>query len=199
VLIIGSAYVYRDSEAPLTESDACGPLESYGFSKLFQELIASQEEFHGHLDVVVARTFNAFGPGQSTEYVIPRFASQIAGIEHNGRAGVLEIGNVANIRDFLDVRDAVSAYRLLAERGVSGGTYNVCTGEGRPVQAVLDSLLKMTTAEITLAKSDTVRRGDRARLVGDPSRLHTELGWAPQHEFETSVAVVLQDWRSRGA
>ena len=41
------------------------------------------------------------------------------------------VGDLSTRRDFCDVRDVVRAYRLLAERGVSGEIYNIASGRRR--------------------------------------------------------------------
>jgi GDP-4-dehydro-6-deoxy-D-mannose reductase len=75
------------------------------------DILLRQMAFTG-LNVVIFRPFNHTGPGQSMDYVVPAFASQIAKIEANLQPPVINIGNLEARRDFLHVNDVVNAYLL---------------------------------------------------------------------------------------
>ena len=95
-----------------------------------------------------------------------------------GRSGrSLTLGNDV-IRDYLHVTDVVRAYLLLAERGVPGDVYNVCSGVGVSARRLArDVLLQAgTTADIS-SDPALVRAADIPVLVGSPERLMRTTGW----------------------
>jgi len=108
------------------------------------------------------------------------------------------VGNLSPRRDFTDVRDVVRAYRLLAERGRSGEAYNVCTGTSTSVQEVMDRLLAMAGHEMHLSTDpELFRPADLVELRGDPSRIASDTGWAPNHVLDGTLVDLLEDWRKR--
>jgi GDP-4-dehydro-6-deoxy-D-mannose reductase len=108
------------------------------------------------------------------------------------------VGNLEAVRDFSDVRDVTAAYALLLERGERGGVYNVASGVGRRLGAVLDSLLararRPVRVEVEPARFRALEPG-RESLVGDPRRLEA-LGWRPAHAFEETLGDLLDAWRA---
>ena len=68
----------------------------------------------------VARPTNCIGPWQHPEKAVPRWATRAL------RGERLPVwGDGEQVRDWMFVEDAVSALRLLAERGERGAVYNV--------------------------------------------------------------------------
>src|SRR5688572_29687371 len=92
------------------------------------------------LRVVITRAFNHTGPGQTDRYVAPAFARQIAEIEAGARPAVIEVGELESRRDFTDVRDVVTAYRLALAVGRHGERFNVCSGEALAAGEILAHL-----------------------------------------------------------
>jgi len=197
VLVPSSGYVYPVSTKAQDETVPCAPTNAYGHSKLAQEVVAQHYAVTcPRLRIVVARTFNGFGPGQGDSYVVGAFASKIAALERSA-ASSFQTGNLDHVRDFIDVRDIVEAYLTLVERGVSGEAYNVCTGEPTEVALVLDILRGLATRPfdvVPAAKPDR-RSSDRRVLLGDPSKLKA-LGWTRRHQLRASLNDTLNSWRT---
>ncbi|MBV8151589.1 MAG: GDP-mannose 4,6-dehydratase, partial [Candidatus Eremiobacteraeota bacterium] len=130
IIFASTAEVYgsrASSEYPLRETADLRPRNPYGASKAAAEAMLGAAARSDDLDVVIARSFNHIGPGQSERFVVASFATQLARIARGG-GPQLFVGDLTPARDFLDVRDVVEAYRALALRGQSGEVYNVCSG-----------------------------------------------------------------------
>ena len=200
VLTVTSADIYgvvSTDELPLTESAPVRPVSPYAASKAAADLLALQAHLGHGQDVVRARSFNHLGPGQSDRFVCSALAARIAANELSGETEV-RAGNLSPRRDFTDVRDVVRAYRLLAERGRSGEAYNVCTGTSTSVQEVMDRLLAMAGHEMHLSTDpELFRPADLVELRGDPSRIASDTGWAPNHVLDGTLVDLLEDWRKR--
>jgi GDP-4-dehydro-6-deoxy-D-mannose reductase len=131
------------------------------------------------LEIIATRSFNHTGPGQTPVFVLPAFAKQCAEIKIGAREPVLRTGNLEVTRDFLDVRDVVEAYVMLADKGEPGATYNVCSGEGLALSSALESLVAMTGREVTVETDpDLLRPADVPVLTGDNARLVEKCGWS---------------------
>lgn len=200
VLVVGSAEEYglaRADEMPLREDQPFRPASPYAVSKVAQDLLGWQYYVSYGLPVVRVRPFNHTGPGQSDRFVVSAFARQIATIEAGLSDPVLRVGNLDTMRDFLDVRDVVAAYRIALTRGVPGSVYNVGRGEAISVRAVLETLLSMTDANIEVVSDSTrLRPSDLPVLVADTRALFEATGWSPAVSFRESVADTLNWWRA---
>jgi GDP-4-dehydro-6-deoxy-D-mannose reductase len=198
VLIPSSAMVYASSDRALREDDPLIPSSPYGLSKLAQELVANDPDLPQPASI--ARAFNHFGPRQDPRFAASGFARRIAEIEAGCLAPELLVGNLEARRDLTDVRDTVRAYRLILERGAPGRVYNVCSGRALSIGELLELLL--TRSRVTIrVKVDPARYrpNDQPLVVGDPTRLSTELGWVPEIPLEQTVDDLLAFWRAQTA
>jgi GDP-4-dehydro-6-deoxy-D-mannose reductase len=201
ILIVGSADAYglvKPTDLPVTEQTPFRPTNPYAVSKAAQDLLGLQYFLSHKLPIIRARPFNHIGPGQREGFVATDFAMQVARIEANRQPPTVTVGNLSARRDFSDVRDVVRAYDLLMQSGTPGEVYNICTGQSRAVQAVLDTLISLSHVPIEV-HVDPARLlpVDLPELRGDYSPLHAATGWEPVIPFERSLLDILNDWRSR--
>jgi GDP-4-dehydro-6-deoxy-D-mannose reductase len=199
VIVISSSavYGYRSDHTPCREDAIPAPATFYGLSKFAQETTALQYHRNYGLRLLVVRPFNLVGPGEGRMTLAGAVAFQVAALERSAMAGRVRVGNLDGVRDFVDVRDAVRAYRLLAEHGRSGAIYNVCSGRSVPARHVVDVLVARSRVpvevEMTLPKTC---EPDIAFQVGDPARLAADTQWAPSIPLERSLIDVLDHCRA---
>ncbi len=200
VIIASSADLYgiaSPASLPLTEGAPVQPRSPYGASKEAAEAIARQYQRGWGLDVVVVRPFNHIGPGQSQRFVAPAIAAKIAAAEAAG-GGEVTHGDLSPERDFTDVRDVVRAYRQIAVSGKAGATYNVCSGRAVAMSTILDSLVSMSTVDITTRPDPKlVRPVDLPVLRGSHAALTADTGWEPEISLTDTLSAVLDDARNR--
>lgn len=201
ILVTGSSAAYglvQPDDLPIRESLSFQPLSAYAVSKIAQEMLAYTHYARHGLPVIRTRAFNLTGPGQPPSLVCSAFARQIAEIEAGWIEPVLQVGNLTPQRDFVDVRDVVHAYHLVAQLGTAGQVYNVCSGRAVAVQTCLDQLLRLAKRSISLEQDPArTRPADIPVSVGDSSRLRELTGWQPTRSLEQSLADLLNDWRQR--
>lgn len=197
VLLVGSATVYgrvSPEELPLKEDRPVKPADHYSLSKAAQESLAPlyEESF----PIVVARPFNHTGPGQGRDFALPAFAAQIARIEAGRQEPVIRVGDLSARRDYLHVKDVVSAYTILLERA-NGGVFNVCSGTSETMAWWLDKLVEKARVpvRIEIDPSRVFPQGN-PRLEGDNSRLKS-LGWSRGSDASQVVDDLLEHWRQR--
>jgi GDP-4-dehydro-6-deoxy-D-mannose reductase len=183
VLVVGSGEQYGRhdaSELPLPEAAAQCPLSVYAASKAAQEVVALHAARAQGLRVIATRSFNHSGPGQASHFLLPALVTRALEARADGRTHV-PIGNREPIRDYLHAADVAAAYVALAERGVPGDVYNVCSGEGVTVgELAVDVLQRVgVRADITTDPS-LVRPVDLPALVGSPTKLQRTTGWSPR-------------------
>jgi GDP-4-dehydro-6-deoxy-D-mannose reductase len=198
VVLLSSAEAYGivdPARLPVKEDSPLRPVTPYAASKAAAELIGLQAALGYHLPVVRARPFNKIGPGQSPAFVVSALAQRVARAERDG-ADHIVVGNLSPRRDFLDVRDAVRAYRLLTLHGEPGQVYNVCSGHDVAVEDLAHRLLALAGADLRLVTDPALARPvDVPRMVGDTSRLIEATGWEPEIGLDQTLIDVLADWR----
>ncbi len=198
VLFVGSAEVYgrvTEVESPIHEDSRLKPVSFYGVSKASADLLAHSYFLRDGLDVVRVRPFNHIGPRQSSRFVCSSFARQIAAIEKGGEP-VIKTGNLESYRDFMDVRDTVSAYHSVMNKAHAGEVINVCAGQAVSIQSVLEILLGRSNISIRIERDPQLFRDEEPlRICGDPSLLHQRTGWSPQIMLEQTLSDLLSHWR----
>lgn len=186
-----------EGNIPISESTPLRPLNPYAVSKINQEFLSLQYHYSYGLDVVVLRPFNHTGAGQTTDFLIPSLASQIATIEKNQSDPILKVGNTDTVRDFTDVLDIVEAYILSFTRCKSGEIYNIGSGRGTSVDEIIRILTSLSTANIRLQKDQSkARKSDVPTLIADASKFIIATGWTPKIELTETLERVLNYWRA---
>lgn len=177
ILVAGSAEEYGQvlpQDLPLREDSPLRPRSPYGVSKAAASLMALREGLDDKgLDVLVTRTFNLTGPGQSDTFIASDFAHQVAKAAAAKLNSVtLNTGNLQLRRDFSPINLAVTAYRALIDHGQRGLAYNLCSGRAIPLSFIVDSLANISGLQISTSTDPKRLRGREApELRGDPSRL----------------------------
>jgi GDP-4-dehydro-6-deoxy-D-mannose reductase len=192
VLAVSTGEVYGNAEhIPTPEEAPVAPVSPYAASKAAAEVACTQARLTG-LDVVVARAFQHEGPGRDERFAIGSWTGQLAELELAG-GGVLHVGNLDVERDISDVRDVCRAYRLLLERSVEPGVYNVASGRAVRLARVVDLLVDLARVAVTVEEDpDRLRPADIPVQCGDAERLQKATGWKPQIPLEQTLADTLE-------
>lgn len=202
IIVISSAEVYGNvpaDELPITEGRVPMASSPYGASKIAAELAATfAHRAHGQR-VIIARPFNHLGLGQSPGFILPAVARQIA-IAERDRSAVIRLGNLDARRDMTSVTDVVRAYRMMAERGVDGATYNVCSDSTLSMRELVDTMVAMSVVPLTIElDEDRLRPSDIAVQCGSSARLRTATGWSPTADLDDVLRSVLNEWRGKAS
>lgn len=199
VIIIGSSDCYGiidKTDFKVPENYPLKPVSLYAVTKAINEYYACHYHLVNNLDVVLVRTFNHTGPRRPGEYALSGFARQIAEIEKGVKEPVLYTGNLNIVRDFLDVRDVVVAYRLALEKCRSGEIYNICSGKGYKLKDLLGILLSLSSAKVNIKTDDRlIRHFDLPCIVGDNSKFVKETGWKIMYDIRDTLKDLLDYYR----
>ena len=205
VLFVSSSDIYgffpgSKGNAPkaFAEEDPFHLASPYALSKFNGELMAG---FYGRwegLDIVIVRPFPHTGPGQSSDFVCSDWARQVIQIGRGSQEPVIRVGNLEAQRDFTDVRDTVRAYVLLLQKGRKGEVYNICRGRGIALREILETLLASASRNVRVEQDpEKLRKVDIPYLVGDNRKIIADTGWEPQISLQTTLADLLDYWRTR--
>ena len=188
----GAAYGMPNS-LPIREDHPLEPVSPYGVSKAAQDMLCFQYHANFALKIYRLRLFETTGPGKVGD--APNdFASQIARAESSDEPFV-KVGNLSTSRDISDVRDVVQAMQTVVEKGEPGEAYNVGRGSPMGIKDVLDKLLALSTAKVTVVIDKyRMRPSDEPVLYADNSKIR-KLGWEPHIPISQTLADLLDYWR----
>ena len=200
-----AAYGMAEAEA-MSEATPLDPCSPYARSKLAVEwMIHDFARAHG-MGYTLLRYFNAAGAdadGRHGEDHSPEshLIPLVLQVPLGQRDRIMVFGqdyptpDGTCIRDYVHTRDLASAH-LLAIAATAPGTgevYNIGTGNGQSVMQIIEACERVTGREI--AREIAPRRpGDPPRLVAEPAKLKSRLGWEPRYtDIEETVATAW-DW-----
>jgi dTDP-glucose 4,6-dehydratase len=166
---------------------------AYARSKALADDLA--RSYADRVDVVVARPTNCIGPWQHPEKAVPRWATRAL------RGERLPVwGDGAQVRDWMFVDDAVSALRLLAERGERGEVYNVGPqAEGVPNIEIARAVARAAGQDegcVYLSHYDRPQHDRRYAVATD--RI-AGLGWRSSRSLEAAIAETVEWYRENEA
>jgi GDP-4-dehydro-6-deoxy-D-mannose reductase len=201
ILAVSSGLIYGDPERPgevFDENTPLRPSSPYATSKAAADLVSYQYTKSAGLDIVRARPFNHFGPRQAPDFAVASFARQLAEIRRGARPPVLETGDLSAERDLTDVRDVVSAYLRLMDKGEKGEAYNVASGSRRSMREVLDRLVSLSGLKVELRlRSDLLRPTEPHHMQVKIDKLRAATGWQPRFSLDQTLHDTLAYWSER--
>jgi nucleoside-diphosphate-sugar epimerase len=191
LVVTSSSSIYGGSAdgRPCREDDAPRPRGGYAESKLEMERLCAGRLADGGA-VTVCRLFTVAGPGQRPDMAL---ASWIRAVLTGSPVPIF--GSPERSRDLLDVRDAVTALRALAERDARE-TVNIGTGVGHTLREMVTAIGRALGAE---PETDITPAAlvDPAATLADVSRLRRLTGLRPRTDLndlvERQVAEVAVD------
>ena len=201
ILLIGSSEEYGSVNTPdgvISEEQQLNPNNIYAATKAAQNRVGWIYHNAYGMKVISVRAFNHFGPGQLPQFVISDFCKQTAEIEGGLHEPVIRVGNLSAKRDFTDVRDIVCAYGALAEKGRYGETYNVGSGHAAEIRSILDIILSLSSADISVEiDKSRFRPVDVPVVQADIRKINADTGWKPEIDINDTIEDTLNYWRNK--
>jgi dTDP-glucose 4,6-dehydratase len=187
-LMVSTDEVYGSlgPEGFFTETTPLAPSSPYSASKAGADLLALAYAHTYGLDVVVTRCSNNYGPYQFPEKLIPLMV-----INALGDLPLPVYGDGKNVREWLHVDDHCSALLAVAERGRAGEVYNVGSSAEKPNIEIVERILAILKKPRSLMQFVKDRPGHDRRYAIDSTKLRSELGWKPVHQFEQGIEATV--------
>jgi nucleoside-diphosphate-sugar epimerase len=136
VIIASSCEVYGVAKLPNAEDAPLSPRSAYAMAKASVDLLAAICRQNAQ-DVVVARLFNTYGPGERPDAVIPAFCRDAL-----TKGTVLIEGSGRQRRDFSYLTDTVARLIELSAIDEPPGVINIGSGESHSILALAALLAK---------------------------------------------------------
>jgi UDP-glucose 4-epimerase len=202
----GAVYGNAGSE-PIREDAPKLPVNPYGASKLMIERILDDCRAAYGLNSVSLRYFNASGADPSgvigekrdvETHLIPRAMMALQG--YCGDFAVFgddyDTPDGTAVRDYVHVTDLAAAHLRALEAlmgGAAGGVYNLGTGQGYSVKAILTAIEQETGRSMNVPLKPR-RAGDPPVLVADPAAARSALGFRPVHSDLPAIIRTAWAW-----
>jgi UDP-glucose 4-epimerase len=188
VIFASSGAVYADSAEALSESSTIGPVDIYGWSKLFGEQLCQLNYNLHEMPIVVARLFNNYGPRETNPHIIPEIIQQLRSSD------TLKLGNISTVRDYIHTEDCAESLIRLAQAHTTGiSTVNVASGIGYTVQQVIELISKITGRSIQVnLESRRLRKFDKQIQVANIEKLIKLTNWQPEKTVEKGMENLLR-------
>lgn len=169
-----------DSKDKFSETTPYDPRSPYSASKAGSDHLV-RAYFHTYgLPVTLTNCSNNFGPLQFPEKLIPLTVTNLL----EGKP-VPVYGDGQNVRDWLYVEDHCRAIEAVLLSGQAGQTY--CVGgltEDISNLQVVKKICRLLGQPESMLQFVVDRQGHDRRYAVDWRRIHSELGWSPQHGFD---------------
>ena len=213
MIFSSTAAVYGSpANIPVSEQSPLLPINPYGASKMMSERILYDLSQSGAFEYIALRYFNVAGadaqgrlgqvyknPTHLITRAVKTAMGQFDSLQLFGTDDPTPDGTC--IRDYIHVTDLadahISALQHLMVEGKSS-VFNCGYGHGSSVQEVIDSVVRVTGAQLPVERSGR-RDGDPAELVADCSRIKEVLGWEPKHDDLDFIVSTAYEWEARRA
>ena len=186
---IGTSEIYGDIDVPFREDAAVNPISPYSVSKYTAERFCRIFHRSYGWPIVMLRPFNAYGPAQTPDRVVPEI------IVRAMRGEELAMTQGRQTREFNYVEDLAAGMLLAATTpGVEGELFNLGSGRELSMREVATTILRLLGDPIEPKFGALPDRPTEIwRMVSDSTKARERLSWEPGHTLEQGLQKTI-DW-----
>ncbi|MCW2382891.1 MULTISPECIES: GDP-mannose 4,6-dehydratase [unclassified Sphingobium] len=195
---------------PQTEDTPFYPRSPYGVAKLYAHWLTVNYRESFDIFGTSGILFNHESPLRGREFVTRKITDTVAKIAQ-GKAQLLELGNLDAKRDWGYAKDYVEGMRLMLQHDVPG-TYVLATNRTEPVRCFVELAFAHVGIELDWSGKEENEKGiDRKSgktlvrvnpifyrpaevdlLIGDAGKAERELGWTPKVKLEELAQLMME-------
>ena len=180
----GTSEIYGGNRVPFREDMPVSPLSPYSVAKYAGERYCRMFYDAYGWPIVMLRPFNAYGPRQSPDRIIPEvIVSSLLGIDVAMTEG-------RQTREFNYVEDLVDGFvrAALAGERAHGEVINLGCGEEHSMRDIAERIVHLMGDRISPRFGALEQRPTEIwRMFCDSSRARELLGWAPRHTLDEGL------------
>jgi len=182
---LGSFSEYGRMTSPATESQACSPINVYGFSKLcFKDI--SEIICEGKIPWSWVRPCYIYGQNDVKTRLVPTMIRKFVANE------TLTVDSCTSVVDFLHVDDFCTGIDAIIAAN-QNGVYNICSGTEIRVRDLIEKIRIISNTSSTVVfdpKLDRVKLSTYA--CGNPSKLKM-IGWSQTVSLDEGLQRLIAD------
>jgi len=179
-------------QTPQNEDTPFYPRSPYGVAKVYAHYLTVNYRESYDMYAVSGICFNHESPRRGKEFVTRKVTEHAAKIKL-GQATELRMGNLDADRDWGYAGDFVRAMWLMLQQD-EPRDYVIATGVAHTVRELCDIAFRrvgLDYNDYVVIDPTFLRPAEVDKLLGDPTRAKTELGWEPKVTFEEMVAMMV--------
>ncbi|HVY08675.1 MAG TPA: NAD-dependent epimerase/dehydratase family protein [Mycobacteriales bacterium] len=185
----GTSEIYGDIEVPFREDATVHPISPYSVSKHAAEEYCRLFADARDLPLVRVRPFNAYGPMQSPDRVIPEIISRAV------QKQPLKMTQGTQTREFNYVEDLADGFVALATApGIDGDLFNLGCGREVSMRDIAVTILRLMGDPITPEFGALPERPiEIYRMHADVTKTRDRVGWTATISLEDGLQRTI-DW-----
>ena len=197
VVYVSSSEVYGSAAyAPMDENHPLNPPHPYGASKVAADRMCDAYAQSYHMDIIIVRPFNTFGPRQKDT----GYGGAISIFVKRALSGMAPIiyGDGSQTRDYTYVEDMVNAFDLILKHPKPiREPINLGTGQEIKIADLASTIIDLCgqRSNIELVHVEP-RPGEVQRLIADDSRAKKLLGWEPELSLEDGLKIFINWYKN---
>jgi GDPmannose 4,6-dehydratase len=171
------------------------PVSPYGCSKVMGYNLTRHYRDAYKLHATNGVLFNHESPRRGTNFVTNKVVKTAVDIRQ-GRAKILELGNLDSCRDWGHSADYVRAMHMIVTHD-QPRDWIVATGQSHSVRelcAYVFGALDMNYEDHVIQNQKFIRPEELKFLKGDSTDIRTVLGWQPVYTFESMLDEMIEYW-----
>jgi len=184
-----SSYLYGKPEyLPIDENHPVKAYNPYSHTKLVAEEICRYYRDQFSLGISIFRPFNAYGPGQSEQFLIPELIKKML----DPQITFIEVMDLRPKRDFVFIDDLVEA--LYLSMNGPRGIYNIGSGSSVSVEEVINTIKDLTGIQKNVLARNVERPMEIFDLYADVSKITASLKWKVNVSFKEGLARCIEEY-----
>jgi len=197
ILIAGSSSQYGFAGVDsISEKSPFAPQSEYGMSKCLQENLAQYFFKKNGLNIVFTRTFNLIGPNQAQNMFVGSIINQIIEIK-NGLKKDIQVFHLNSSRDYIDVRDAVRAYWMLASsknfpENINGEEFNVGSGISSSLTEILSLIFECACIHPQIKILNPNQIDIIPTQKASIKKISETINWKPEYSLRNSIMNLIE-------
>ena len=191
VVVASSDKAYGCADLPYTEETRLEGRHPYDVSKSCADLICQSYFDTYGLPVNITRCGNIYGGGDlNWSRIIPGTIRSIL----RGENPIIR-SNGKYIRDYIYIKDIVSAYMLLAENNFSGEAFNFSNEDPRDVMSVVERILVCMECNLNPKVLDNGKNEIEDQYLSS-KKARIWLNWEPKYNFDSGIKETISWYKN---
>ncbi len=188
----GTSEIYGGVDVPFREDGPVNPISPYAVSKYAGERFCRMYQQGLDWPIVLVRPFNAYGPAQSPDRIIPETIVRCL------RGDKLEMTEGRQTREFNYVEDIAEGFVLLATTpGIEGDLFNLGCGEEVTIRDLVLKIVEQTGTDVQPAIGALPYRPNEIwRMYCDATKARDRLGWEPKFSLDEGLSRTIGWYRT---
>jgi nucleoside-diphosphate-sugar epimerase len=181
----------QESKSPIKENNIPVSINNFNIlSKFISEKFFLISNLNFKTNLIILRLSNVYGYGQSNDFLIGNILSQI-------KKEKLRLNNLIYERDFIYVKDVVSAFVKAYSLNLNLGIFNICSGSPLSIKSIVKKIEKIFKKKF-IVHSDVIKKSKNQNKIvyGENNKAKKKLNWSPRYSIDKGLLEIKKKYFS---